>query len=89
MILFHSTNCKPCIVMAGLVDKVRADYEPTVVFVDVITNDRSNQELIQQAQIRAIPTSFFVASSGQAKGFMGAMTEEQLRTALEDLMFEE
>jgi len=86
MILFHSTNCKPCIVMDNLVQKVKGDYEPHLVFIDVITNDRSNMELIQQAQIRAIPTSIFLGESGKAKGFVGAMPEDALRAELDNLI---
>jgi len=85
MILFHSTNCIPCKAMDQLVKKVRADYEPEVVFVDVITNDRGNEALIQQAGIQAIPTTFFVAADGQGKRFVGAMQESALRAELETL----
>ena len=82
MILFHSTNCKPCKLMEELVAKVRSDYEPDVVFVDVITNERSNQELVREAGIRAIPTSFFIQRSGQGKRFVGALPEDELRAEL-------
>ena len=82
MILFHSTNCKPCKLMEELVAKVRSDYEPDLVFIDVITNERSNLELVQAAGIRSIPTSFFIQSSGQGKRFVGALKEDDLRAEL-------
>ncbi len=85
MILFHSTNCIPCKTMEQLVKKVRVDYEPEVVFVDVITNDRANLTLIRQAMIQAIPTTFFVSSSGQSKRVVGAIKEETLRAELSRL----
>ena len=86
MLLFHSTNCKPCKVMSALVDKLRPEYERAVVFVDVITNDQANAGLVQRAQIRAIPTSFFLSSAGEARGFVGAMPEEELRAELARLL---
>lgn len=86
MILFHSTNCIPCKAMEKLVNEVRGDYEPDIVFVDVITNDRANSQLVRQAGIRGIPTSFFVTRSGQAKGFMGAMKVGALRAELASLL---
>lgn len=85
MILYHSTTCIPCKAMEQLVAKVRGDYEPGVVFIDVITNDRANLSLIQQSKIQAIPTTFFLTSSGQAKRVVGAMKEEALRTELTNL----
>jgi len=89
MVLFHSTNCIPCKAMEQLVKKVRADYEPDLVFVDVITNDRANLALIQAAQIRAIPTSFFFSKSGKAKRVVGAMKEEAFRAELTNLLVAE
>ncbi len=82
MILYHSTNCIPCKAMEQLVKKVRADYEPAVVFVDVITNDRANLPEIRRAGIQVIPTTFFVSSSGQIKKQVGAMPEDSLRAEL-------
>jgi len=82
MIFFHSTNCKPCKMMEELVAKVRSDYEPDLVFIDVVTSNRSNLELVQQAGIQAIPTSFFIQRSGQGKRFVGALPEDELRAEL-------
>lgn len=89
MILFHSTNCIPCKMMEKLVGEVRGDYEPGVVFVDVITNDRANLPLIRQAGIQAIPTSFFIKPSGQGKRYVGAMQEDVLKAELANLLAEE
>ena len=85
LILVHSTTCIPCKLMEQLVGKVRADYEPDVVVVDVIITDRANLDLIRQLGIQAIPTTFLVSSSGQAKRVLGAMKEEALRAELASL----
>jgi len=85
MILFHSTNCIPCKAMTKLVEQVRGEYEPRVLFIDVITNDTANVKLLQQAQIRAIPTSFFLSRGGQSRSYVGAMAESELRKELANL----
>jgi thiol:disulfide interchange protein len=85
MILYHSTNCIPCKAMDQLVKKVHADYEPAVVFIDVITNDQANSVEVRRAGIQFIPTTFFVSSSGQSKKVVGAMKEEALRAELASL----
>lgn len=82
MILFHSTNCKPCLIMEDLVKKVRADYEPDVVFVDVVTNNQANLAYVRASGIRMIPTSFFVTRDGQVKTTIGAISEAALRAEL-------
>ena len=86
MILFHSTNCIPCKAMDKLVKKVRADYEPGIVFIDVITNNNYNTALIRSAQIQAIPTTFLLRRSGEGKRVVGAMNEEALRAELAGLL---
>jgi thiol:disulfide interchange protein len=85
MLLYHSTNCIPCKAMEALVAKVRADYEPDVVFVDIITNDPANSTEVRRSGIRYIPTTFFASSSGQSEQVVGAMEEEALRVWLDDL----
>ena len=86
MVLFHSTNCIPCKAMEKLVGQVRGDYEPEIAFIDVITSDSANNELLRQAQIRAIPTSFFFSVQGQSTRVVGAMKEDVLRSTLNGLL---
>ena len=85
LLLYHSTSCIPCKAMAALVEKVRADYEPDVVFVDVITNDAANTKEVRRSGIRYIPTTFFVSSSGESEQVVGAMEEDALRAKLDSL----
>jgi len=82
MILYHSTNCEPCRKMDALVQMVRRDYEPAVLFVDAITSDPANASLVQQAQIHAIPSSVFIKSPGESKTIVGLMTQAALRAEL-------
>lgn len=85
IILFHSTNCKPCIAMSALVEQVRPAYASKVIFIDVVTNNSANANLVRRAGIRSIPTTFFVAASGEGRGYVGLMKEEDLRAELDKL----
>ena len=85
LILFHSTTCKPCKIMEDLVQKVRGDYESRIIFVGVVVTNRANADLIRQARIQTIPTTFFVDATGQGRGVMGAMAEDKLRADLDRL----
>jgi thioredoxin 1 len=86
MVLFHSTSCIPCKQMSALIAAVREDYEPDIVFVDVVVSDRANMNLIRQAGIQTIPTTFFVELSGQGKRYVGALREDALRAELSALL---
>lgn len=85
MVIYRSTSCVPCIAMGKLIEQVRADYEPQVAFVSVLTDDPANAPLVRQAGIQAIPTSFFVRADAQTVTVLGAMEESALRTQLEAL----
>jgi len=86
MVLFRSTTCKFCKQLEEIVARIRSDYEPDLVFIDVLTTERSNLELVQAAGIRSIPTSFFIQSSGQGKRIVGVLEEDDLRAELDYAM---
>ncbi|MGQ9494298.1 MAG: thioredoxin family protein [Anaerolineae bacterium] len=89
MILFHSNLCRPCLMMEALVQMVRRDYEPTVVFIEVSIDDPANADLVRTARVGSIPASLFVDRSGQVKRVVGLMKQQDLRTELARLMSEE
>ncbi len=82
LIVYHSTNCVPCLKMEALVKTVRRDYEPKVTFINVLTNLEANTDLWMDAGIRSIPTSDFRSVSGETNRVVGLMTEQALRTEL-------
>jgi len=86
MIVYHSNNCIPCKAMSTLVEQVRGDYEPRITFIDVLTNDEANLDLLRKAAIQYIPTSFFVSAAGESKRVVGAMSEPALRAELDRLV---
>ena len=82
LIVYHSTNCVPCLKMEALVKTVRRDYEPKVTFIDVLTNVEANVDLWTDAGIRSIPTSDFLSASGEKNRVVGLMVEQDLRAEL-------
>jgi len=86
MILFHSTLCRPCRMMDALVQMVRRDYEPTVLFIDALTDDPANAEVIAWAKVGTIPASYFLSASGEGKRIAGLMKQADLRQELAALV---
>lgn len=82
---FHSDNCIQCIRMMEIVDLVYPDFAGAVALVDVNVYDQQNQNLLQRADIRLIPTMIFIDQAGQAQGFMGVMEPEVFREQLQRL----
>jgi thiol:disulfide interchange protein len=88
MVLFHSNLCRPCRMMEALVQMVRRDYEPDVVFIEVIIDDPANAELLRWAKVGSIPASYFVSRSGEGKRVVGLMKQQDLRAELARLVAE-
>jgi len=82
LILFHSTLCRPCRMMDALVQLVRRDYEPDVLFIDVIIDQPANEEVIRWAKMGSIPAFYFLTPSGGGKRIVGLMTQAELREQL-------
>ena len=82
MLLFHSTMCRPCRMMDALVQMVRRDYEPGVVFIEVIIDSPANAELLQWAKVGSIPASYFLSRTGEGRRVVGLMKQQDLRSEL-------
>jgi hypothetical protein len=74
--------------MEALVQMVRHDYEPDVVFIEVIIDDPANAELLRWAGVGTIPASYFVSRSGEGKKVVGLMKQQDLRAELARLAAE-
>lgn len=82
MILFYSTYCRPCMMMDALVQMVKRDYQPQVVFIEVLYDDPANAELLRWAKVGSIPASVFISPSGETKRVVGIMNQAALREEL-------
>ena len=86
-VLFHSRSCDPCVEISAVADLVVPEYENTVTFVNVITDDPSGQQLSSRFSFQYIPTSFFLTADGTvADSYTGAMDEAQMRDYLDILV---
>ena len=81
-VFFHSTDCYTCKVMMATVADVYPEFQDTVALVDVDVYDASNQNLLQKAQIRSIPTQVFFDGSGKSTVIIGVMEPDALRQHL-------
>ena len=85
MVLFYSRLCKPCMMMEALVQVVRHDYEPTVTFIEVLSDHPGNAALVQRMGVGSIPASVFITASGDSKRIVGLMKQQDLRAELATL----
>lgn len=82
----HSTNCQSCIDMMQTVDIVYPEYKDQIALVDVDVYDPINQKLLQRAGVSYIPTQIFIDPTGEGKVMVGAMSPDDLRSAMNELL---
>lgn len=82
----HSTNCQSCIDMMQTVDVVYPEYKDQIALVDVDVYDPINQKLLQRAGVSYIPTQIFIDPTGEGKVMVGAMSPDDLRSAMNELL---
>jgi len=81
-VFYHSTDCYTCKVMMATVAEIYPEFKDSVALVDVNVYDESNQNLLQKAQIRSIPTQVFFDSTGKSTVIIGVMEPDVLRQHL-------
>ncbi len=79
---FHSNTCYQCTEMAKIVEQVYPGFSDSVALVDVNVYDDANQSLLQQAEIRVIPTLIFIDRAGEGQVSTGVMPAEELQATL-------
>lgn len=82
---FHSNTCAQCIRMTEVVNQVYPDYAQHIALVDVNVYDQQNQNLLDRAGIRVIPTLIFIDKKQQGQSYSGVMPAETLREQLKAL----
>ena len=78
-------TCKPCKLMAPLLEELKAQYQgrAAVVFVDV----RNDRPAIERFGIRAIPTQIFFDRQGrEVRRHLGFLDKETMAQALDELL---
>ena len=81
---FYAAWCGPCKALSPILEEVSEEYAGKVDIYKVNVDDE--QELSRMFEIRSIPTLFFVPLNGKPYRTMGAMSKEQLRKAIDELI---
>lgn len=86
-ILFRSSTCIPCVEMQKTMDALQAEFTGKVNFVTVDVNDRANEALLVQFQIRYIPTTYLYDRNKKLNyQYVGALSVENMRSKLQTLV---
>ncbi|WP_054697211.1 thioredoxin family protein [Syntrophomonas palmitatica] len=82
-LLFRSTTCSPCAEMQKVFDKLEPDYKDKVRFIAIDVNDKDNTDVVNSWQIRYIPATFILDSSGKVSyQNVGVIPVEDLKAEL-------
>ncbi len=85
-VLFHSATCPSCVEITAASVDARPDYEGSVTFVDVVTDDPRSRPLFSRFNFQFIPTLFFLAPDGSVVDqHTGPLPAEELRARLDAL----
>jgi len=71
---FYADWCRPCKMVAPIMEELAKKYEGKVIFYKVNTD--KEKELASVFQIRSIPSILFVPAKGDPKFSVGAMQKE-------------
>ncbi|HOU23676.1 MAG: Thioredoxin [Chloroflexi bacterium ADurb.Bin180] len=83
LVLYYSTDCRPCRMMDALVQMVKPDYAGRVMFIEVRYDDPANVGLLRWGQVGTVPAACFVDASGEVRRVAGTMTQPKLRAELD------
>ncbi|OQA92620.1 MAG: Thioredoxin [Bacteroidetes bacterium ADurb.Bin234] len=81
---FYADWCRPCKMMDPVLEKIAKEYEGKIIIYKI--NIDENKDIAQAFQINSIPFFLFCPLEGQAQSAMGMMSEENLRTAIKDVL---
>lgn len=76
---FYADWCGPCKMLEPIVETLAAETDATVAKVDV----DANQQLAAEYGVQGVPTLVLFAGGEQVQQVVGAQSEEQLRSLVE------
>ncbi|MBQ9137208.1 MAG: thioredoxin [Alistipes sp.] len=84
LIDFYASWCGPCQRLAPILERISEEFAGRVDIYKVNVDDE--EQLAQAFGIRSIPTLIFIPITGAPERTMGAMSEAELRTRLNNLI---
>lgn len=84
---FYADWCKPCKMVAPIMDDLADHYDGKVIIYKVNTDE--NRELSTVFQVRSIPSILFAPMNGKPAMQPGAMSKEQYMDIINDFVLKE
>lgn len=84
LIDFYASWCGPCKMIAPILEDLAKEYGDQIVIYKV--NTETEPELAALFNIRSIPTLLFIPKEGQPQLTQGAMSKEQFRAAIDEIL---
>ena len=84
---FYADWCKPCKMIAPIMDELAAEYKDEIYIYKVDT--QKERELAQVFGIRSIPAVLFVPMEGKPQMSQGALPKETYRQAIDNFLLKE
>ncbi|NJO88023.1 MAG: thioredoxin [Chloroflexia bacterium] len=81
---FYADWCRPCKMVAPILDDLAKEYENDIVIYKVDTE--AEQELAAVFGIRSIPSILFIPVEGQPQMAQGALPKESFKDAIRDIL---
>jgi thioredoxin 1 len=81
---FWATWCGPCKIIAPVIEELSKEYEGTVTFAKVNTDE--NPDLASKYGIRGIPTLMFFKDGKVLDQVVGAVPKGQLKSKIDSLL---
>lgn len=87
-VYFHTATCPSCKTYSPIVEKVMAQFEDQIAFVNAMGDEnRAAYDLATEYGFEYVPTSLFLKPGGETdSSFVGPMTENELRRQLSTMV---
>ena len=82
---FYATWCRPCKMLAPELKALQKEYQGKLVIYKIDV-DRE-RELARFFGVKAMPTLYFIPTEGKATYAQGYMTQDQLKTIVDQYFF--
>ncbi len=82
---FYADWCRPCKMIAPILDELSKEYEGKLVIYKV--NTEKERELASAFGIRSIPSLLFIPLNGKPEMVQGALPKEKFKEVIENVLF--
>ena len=87
LIDFYAEWCGPCKMLAPVLEEISGEFAEKIDVYKVNVDDEN--ELSAHFGIRSIPTLIFIPVNGKTERIQGAVSKQQLKKAIENILLEQ